>query len=110
MPTNTFALMNIDLAATPLPRDVAQGAAQNALYADFFATCLAHGAAKRRERLSAADVRSATAPDQFRVDGRNTIPKVEGRALSSLPVLESADRGLATFEPLRQRLLRDPCV
>jgi len=46
--TQAFVLMNSELVATALPRDAAQGEAQQALRDEFFATCSAHGAAKRR--------------------------------------------------------------
>lgn len=56
MPTDDFFLMNSDLIATPFRRDAAQGAARQALYDEFFETCLARGAAKRRgQKLEASD-------------------------------------------------------
>jgi len=62
MPTDDFFLMNSDLFATPFRRDTAQGAAQRALYDEFFATCSVHGAVKRRgQQIESTDLSAGSA-------------------------------------------------
>jgi hypothetical protein len=83
MPNNqTFVLMNSDVIATTLRRDAAQGAATQALYDEFFATCSAHGAAKRRrQQIEAADLPSSSALDGLTTLGRRVSllqPLVDG--------------------------------
>lgn len=64
MPIDDFFLMNSDLVATPFRRDAAQGAKQQALYDEFFATCSVHGAAKRRgQQVESADLSASGALD-----------------------------------------------
>lgn len=80
MPTDDFFLMNSDLVATPFRRDAAQGAEQQALYDEFFETCLAHGTAKlRRQQIKAIDPATGGA--------LNVLAPIEARRVALLEPL-----------------------
>lgn len=62
--SQAFVLMSSDLVATAMSRDSAQGAVQQSLYDEFFATCSVHGAAKRRgQQVEATDLSAGSALD-----------------------------------------------